>query len=79
MTSGSQHAKTIASSTYYDPPAPDPKRPSAHLRIAHRNQFRPSNVRVRRQGLPELQVSNGSFTDPFAPHDAHIYRFKLPS
>jgi hypothetical protein len=26
-----------------------------------------------------FKVSNGSFTDPFAPHDAHIYRFKLPS
>ena len=23
-------------------------------------------------------VSRGSFTDPFAPHDARVYRFRLP-
>ena len=25
-----------------------------------------------------FRVSNGAFTDPFAPHDARVYRFRLP-
>jgi hypothetical protein len=25
-----------------------------------------------------FRVTNGSFTDPFTPHDARVYRFKLP-
>jgi hypothetical protein len=25
-----------------------------------------------------VKVTRGVFTDPFAPHDAHIYRFPLP-
>jgi hypothetical protein len=25
-----------------------------------------------------FRVNNGAFTDPFAPHDARVYRFRLP-
>jgi hypothetical protein len=25
-----------------------------------------------------FKVTNGAFTDPFAPHDSRVYRFRLP-
>jgi hypothetical protein len=37
----------------------------------------PPPIQPDKQQFRYVQVQNGSFKDWFAPHDVHVYRFKL--